>query len=153
MGYEVELVDLQEQQTAVVRGHVTLDDVADFLGGAFEEVVRTLGSQGSAPAGPPFAQYAVRSDGFDVEAGFPTRSPVEPTGRVTPGDLPGGQVARTLHHGAYGEVAAAYDALGAWLTDNGYRPAGAPWESYLDGPDVAEPRTIVYFPCVAIRHS
>ena len=25
--------------------------------------------------------------------------------------------------------------------------AGAPWESYIDGPEVAEPRTLVYLPC------
>ena len=82
----------------------------------------------------------------------PTSARVEPTGRVAAGVLPGGRTARTLHHGAYSDVAAAYDALSIWLTDDGYRPSGAPWESYLDGPDVAEPRTMVYLPCVAIRH-
>jgi effector-binding domain-containing protein len=152
MGYDVELVDLQEQSTAVVRGHVTFEGVADFLRDAFGEVAQALESQGIRTAGPPFAQYAVRSDGFDVEAGFPAGAPVEPSGGVAPGVLPGGRTARTLHQGAYSEVPAAYDALATWATDDGYRPSGAPWESYLDGPDVPEPRTMVYLPCVAIRH-
>ncbi len=164
MDYEVELVDLQEQRTAVVRGHATLDGIADFLGGAFGVVSRALDEHATGPAGPPFAQYATATDGFDVEAGFPVGGrvggladgPVEGTVEgaadgVVAGELPGGRAARTLHRGSYAGVAAAYDALGGWLTENGYRPAGAPWESYLDGPDVDEPRTIVYLPCVAIR--
>ena len=152
MGYEMELVDLQEQQTAIVRGHVPFLDIADFLAGAFGEVAEAVAQQDAGPAGPPFAQFAMRSDGFDIEAGFPTSTPVEPTGRVIAGTLPGGRTARTLHRGPYSEVAAAYDALAAWVTDDGYRPSGAPWESYLDEPDVPEPRTMVYLPCVAIRH-
>jgi effector-binding domain-containing protein len=152
MGYDMELVDLQEQRTAVVRGHVPYAGIAEFLGAAFGEVAEALKEQAVGTAGPPFAQYAMRSDGFDIEAGFPTSGTVEPSGRVTPGVLPGGRTARTLHRGPYSEVAAAYDALAAWLTDDGYRPDGAPWESYLDEPDVAEPRTMVYLPCVAVRH-
>lgn len=29
--------------------------------------------------------------------------------------------------------------------------AGAPWECYLDGPEVPEPRTGVFIPCVPAR--
>ena len=53
----------------------------------------------------------------------------------------------TLHRGGYEQVAAAYSALEQWMRDNGYEPAGAPWETYLDGPDVAEPRTVITWPC------
>ena len=160
MDYEVELVDLQEQRTAVVRGHATYDRIADFLGGAFGAVSRALDERATRPAGPPFAQYAAATDGFDVEAGFPVGSLADGPAEgaivggddgVVAGELPGGRAARTLHRGSYAEVGAAYDAVGGWLTDNGYRPAGAPWECYLDGPDVDEPRTVVYLPCVAIR--
>ena len=57
---------------------------------------------------------------------------------------------RTLQVGraeAVGAVAAAYEAGAQWMTENGYEPAGDPWESYLDGPEVAEPRTAVFMPC------
>jgi hypothetical protein len=30
---------------------------------------------------------------------------------------------------------------------SGHRPTGAPWETYLDGPEVPEPRTTVAWPC------
>ena len=68
------------------------------------------------------------------------------SGDVGPGTLPGGHVLTTLHVGAYDEVGAAYGALETYLIKNGYEPAGAAWECYLDGPDVAEPRTKVYQP-------
>jgi effector-binding domain-containing protein len=57
-------------------------------------------------------------------------------------------VARTVHRGAYDELGLTYEALEKWVVENGYRVTGAPWESYLDEPDVAEPRTEVYLPCV-----
>ena len=37
------------------------------------------------------------------------------------------------------------------LTDEGYELSGAPWESYLDDPTVAEPRTEVFMPCRRLR--
>jgi effector-binding domain-containing protein len=68
-------------------------------------------------------------------------------GRVVPGSLPGGEVATTTHVGSYDDVAAAYSAVERWLDDQGLVPVGDPWESYLDGPEVAQPRTVVCFPC------
>lgn len=147
MTYEVELVQLQTQPAAVVRGHVTVADIPAFIGNAFGEVIQTLSGQGLAPAGPPFARYHPSGDGFDVEAGFPASGMVHTAGRVIACELPGGPTARVLHRGDYGGVAAAYDAASEWVTAHGYVESGAPWECYLDGPEVAEPRTLVCLPC------
>ena len=65
-----------------------------------------------------------------------------------PATLPGGHAARVLHQGPYDGVAGAYEAAEKWVVENGLRPSDAPWECYLDGPDVAEPRTEVFLPCV-----
>jgi effector-binding domain-containing protein len=148
MRYETQFVDLEAQHTAVVRGHVRADEIPDFLGPAFGEVIVLLDKQGLHPTGAPFGRYRPTEDGgFDVEAGFPVSGVVEAAGRVEPSDLPGGRVARTLHVGSYGDVGAAYDATMSWLVDEGCVVAGEPWESYLDGPEVAEPRTEVFVPC------
>lgn len=144
---EVELVQLQPQPVAIVRAHVTVADIPMFIGGAFGEVIQTLSGQGLAPAGPPFGRYVPVGDGFDVEAGFPATGLLTPAGRVVAGELPGGPAARVLHTGDYGGVAAAYDATSEWVAAHGYVATGAPWESYLDGPEVAEPRTVVCLPC------
>lgn len=146
--YEVELVEAQAQITAVVRAHVTMAEVAAVIGAAFGEVLDALAGQGLSPAGPPFARFDVAGDDFDMEAGFPASGPVAPVGRVTASELPGGPVAQTMHRGDYAGVPAAYDAVSEWAAANGYAAGGAPWESYLDGPEVAEPRTLVSLPCV-----
>lgn len=145
--YHVELIDLQPQPVAVLRSHVTVAQIPGFLSAAFGEVIQTLSAQGLAPAGPPFGRFIPVGDGFDVEAGFPTTGSPAPAGRVVPCELPGGLTARVTHKGGYGEVAAAYQAAAEWVAEHGYVATAPPWETYLDGPDVAEPRTIVSLPC------
>lgn len=148
MRYETQFVDLQAQHVAVVRGRIGHDEVGEFLGGAFGEVITVLDKQGLHPTGPPFSRYRpLEGGGFDAEAGFPCNDVVKPEGRVEASELPGGRAARTIHTGPYGEVGAAYEAATAWLIDEGCVPEGEPWECYLDGPEVAEPRTEVFIPC------
>ncbi len=147
MAYEVKTEQRPEQVTAVVRGQVAVDGIAAFIGGAFGEVMAAVNAQRLAVVGPPFGRYHVLETGFEVEAGFPTSRPVEPVGRVTPSTLPGGEVATTMHVGSYDGVAAAYTAVRQWLEAHDLVPSGDPWETYLDGPEVPQPRTIVSFPC------
>lgn len=147
MEYQVDRIELEEQPAAVVRADVTHDGVAAFLGGAFGEVMGLLGSQGVRPSGPPFARYEMRDGGFRIEAGFPYEGQLRAVGRVELTALPGGPALVVLHRGAYSEVAAAYGAAEAWLAEHDWQATGAAWEAYLDGPDVAEPRTIVHMPC------
>lgn len=61
--------------------------------------------------------------------------------------LPGGLTARLLYRGNYAGIGAAYDAAEAWLVEHGYVPSGLPWESYLDGPERGQPRTVLQVPC------
>ncbi len=150
MTYEVQLVELAEQPAAQVRGQVGLDGIGEFLGPAFGEVLALLERQSLHAAGPPFGRYRPNADGgWDVEAGFPATGPVAAEGRVEPTALPAGQAARTMHVGPYSGVGAAYEAVTNWLSSNDYVPAGATWESYLDGPSVANPRTEIFFPVTA----
>ena len=143
----IQVVEHGEEPAAVVRGHVTAAELPDFLGGAFGEVMARLGEQQISPAGPPFARYVPTDGGFDVEAGFPATGAVAPSGRVVPAVLPGGSVATAVHLGDYGELGQSYSDIEKWVVDQGWVCTGAPWESYLDGPDVPEPRTQISFPC------
>jgi effector-binding domain-containing protein len=135
------------QTVALVRGRMRPDEIGAFVGPAFGEVLAALGAQGLQPAGPPFCRYRMQEDAFDVEAGFPASGPVVPTGRVEPDALPAGSVATTMHVGAYDKVGEVYEELIAWVETQGLVPAGEPWESYLDGPEVTQPRTVIYLPC------
>ena len=146
MEYHVDRIDLEAQPTAVVRGIVAQEAIAEFLGGAFGEVIGAISAQGLAPAGPPFGCYVRTAEGFEIEAGFPASAPIVPTGRVVASELPGGTALVVLHRGPYAAVSAAYAAAEDWLADNAWESTGRPWEAYLDGPEVAEPRTLVHVP-------
>jgi effector-binding domain-containing protein len=147
MEYQVDRIELEPQSAAVVRAEVTHDGIAAFLGGAFGEVMGLFGSQGVRPSGPPFARYEMRGEAILIEAGFPFEGDLRPVGRVEVTTLPGGSALVVLHRGAYSEVAAAYAAAEAWLAENDWQSTSPAWEAYLDGPEVAEPRTIVHMPC------
>lgn len=142
----MERVESHEQVTAIVRGEVPVEGIAGFLGGAFGEVMGVLGAQGVAPVGPPFARYDRTDGGFRIEAGFPVSVPVIPVGRVEVASLPGGEQVQVMHRGAYSDVAVAWAAAEAWIAEHGLVIAAAPWESYLDGPEVELPRTLVQMP-------
>lgn len=147
MTYDVELVELEPQPVAVMCSTQPAAGIGAFLGHAFGAVMQVIGAQGLAPSGIPFARYRMAGDQFEIEAGFPVSGPVTADGDVEPSELPGGTAAQTMHVGAYDAVGAAYEALQAWLADNGWQPSGAPWEQYLDEPTVPQPRTLVTFPC------
>lgn len=147
--YDVELVTVPAQPAAVVSGQVEHTGIAAFLSEAFGQVQAVLSAQHVSPAGPPFARYRLSGNGFDIEAGFPVHASVTPTERVAAMELPGGPAAQTVHRGDYAGLRGAYEALEAWLADNGYVAAGGPWESYLDEPDAEQPRTLVTYPCTS----
>ena len=147
MWYDVSIGEHRAQQTAVVRGHVPHDGVGPFIGAAFHEVRDALAGVGAHPTGPPFARYRVVDDGFDIEAGVPVPTAVATHGRVEASELPGGLIASTVHVGSYAGISAAFAAVESWLAGSSYMVDGDPWETYLDGPEVAEPRTLVCFPC------
>ena len=150
MTYDIVLTRREAQPAAVVRGHAEQPAIADFLGRAYGEVMEALQQQGLQPAGAPFGCYLPTPDGgFDIEAGFPASGPVTASGDVVPLELPAGQCAQTMHVGAWSKLDGAYLALREWADQHGYRPSAPPWESYLDGPEVAEPRTEVFLPCSA----
>ncbi|SEB31846.1 GyrI-like domain-containing protein [Rhodococcus koreensis] len=104
--------------------------------------------QGRRITGAPSARYRhTADDRLDVEVGFPLSGGIAARGRVEPTSQPAGRAATTIHAGDYSGIGAAYDAAVHWITEHGYVPSGDPWESYLDGPGVAAPRTEVFVPC------
>ncbi|KRE99641.1 hypothetical protein ASG88_13570 [Nocardioides sp. Soil777] len=146
-GYEVRVEERAGRPAAVIRADVPYDDLATFLSGAFTEVMGAVAEQGASLAGPPFGRYTPTERGFGVTAGFPVDRPMPARGRVVPDKLTSGAVAVTLHTGPYSDVGEAYRAVMQWVSAHGMTVAGEAWETYLDGPEVALPRTEVCLPC------
>jgi hypothetical protein len=147
MTYDIHTVEVDSQRAAVVAGTCSVEGIGPFLAQAFDDVLGALARAGIAVDGKPFARYDMAEAGFRVEAGFPCPSDLDLSGEVHTITLPGGTAALTTHVGPYEGVAAAYQAIEQWFATSGHRPTGAPWETYVDGPEVAQPRTTVTWPC------
>ena len=130
------IIQAVAQPTAVIHLVVPRGEIQNVMGPGIGEVRAVIAAQGVAPAGPWFAHHLRMTPGlFDFEVGVPVSSPVVAEGRVKPGLRPASEVARTVHHGAYEGLHAAWGELGAWIAAQGYTPAGDLWECYLVGPE------------------
>ena len=149
---DVEIVEVDRQPTAVVRGRVAVADLPEFFGGAFHAVFAALEAQGVAPAGVPFGYYpSMPGDVVVVEAGVAVGPGFEPSGDVVASELPGGRVAVAIHVGPYEELERTYAAVLEQLGEQGWRPGSrGVWEEYLTAPDAgidpAEWRTKLVIP-------
>lgn len=138
--YVIERVDLDEQFTAVLYGEDTdRAAVAGWLPEAFAATKAYLEKWGAGPKGDPFVRFA---DG-EVVAGWVATTPVGGEGDVEPSELPSGTAASTVHEGGDDTVEEAYEALRAWVAEQGGTPREDGWEVFPGG-DLG--RRVVYLP-------
>jgi effector-binding domain-containing protein len=147
---EPQVVDVPTTLTAVIAGVVPMDQIANFFDRSFTALAWTIGEQGASITGPAFARYhGPPSATADLEVGFPTDRELRPQGDVRAGSLPGGRVARVVHHGGYDGLGAAWQRLAEWIAAQGLTPTQALWEVYVTEPspdmDPADLRTELYW--------
>ncbi|MEZ5141618.1 MAG: GyrI-like domain-containing protein [Acidimicrobiales bacterium] len=132
---DIELIEIAEQPTAVVRTESAIADLPALFGRVFAELMAAVAASGASVAGPPFAYYLrPPTDTVDVEIGFPVSGPVTPSGEIVASRLPGGRVVRAVHVGPYDRMEQSYEQIVAWMADHGLTPATAMWEAYLSDP-------------------
>ena len=125
------------------------EQVGEFLGRAYQRLFGALDAAGVAPVGPPIARYRVDETAFHVTAGVPFEGEFSPSEPLEVDPIAATTIATTIHRGSYEGLQEAFHAVIEWIAANGFQISGDPWECYLDGPEVAEPRTQVCFPVVA----
>lgn len=136
--YEVVARELAEQPIVSIRERHPQAQIPVFLGWAFGDLFSHLKLLGVDPAGAPFVIYhALGPDDIDAEVCVPVTQPVTASGRTQMRVLPAMTVAHTLHVGPYEELEAAYAAVNAWITRQGFEAAGPIQERYLNGPGEA----------------
>ncbi len=124
------------QLAAVIRLTIPRSGIQNAMGSGIGELMTTLAAQGIAPTGPWYSHHLRMDPGiFDFEIGVPVSAPVTPAGRVVPGELPAATVARTVYHGPYEGLGAAWEEFRAWIAAQGRTPAADLWECYVSGPD------------------
>lgn len=131
-----QITQTSAQSAAIIRLTIPREEMPNVMGPAIGELMATIAAQGLAPVGPLFSHHlAMPSDVFDFEVGVPVAAPVEPVGRVQPGQLPAVKVARTVYHGGYEGLGPAWGEFMGWIAENGHTPAPNLWECYVAGPE------------------
>jgi effector-binding domain-containing protein len=131
-----QITSIAEQLTAVIRLTIPRAEIRTVMGPGIGELMAAVAAQGIATAGPWFTHH-LRMDPhtFDFEIGVPVMAPVVAAGRVKAGQLPATKVARTVFHGAYEGLPAAWGEFDAWIAAKGHTRGVDLWECYVAGPE------------------
>lgn len=155
---EAEIRDHTPKPAAAVRLQARTSELPNLFDEHLPNIAHRLADIGVQPAGPPYARYhEYGPENVDVEIGIPVASPVPNVplladaqqGEIASSELPGGQVAITVHRGSYDGLATTYQQLHDWIHGQGHDEGPAPWESYVDDPsevETADLRTEVCWP-------
>ena len=152
-----EIVQQEPVPTAVVRGRVRMEELPSFYDRAYTLVASVLEQQGVQPLEAIGYYLSPPGEYFELEAGFTTAVPVTDEtgvgeasgGEVVASSLPGGELARLTHLGAYDRLAESWGRLGRWIDEQGRRPGPGLWEVYVTEPtpetDPESRRTDLYW--------
>ncbi len=150
MKYECKIIEQSEQPVLTIRTITAVENLPAFFGEAYGKIVRYLAEMGEAPAGMPYgAYYNMDMKALDVEAGFPVAKTLPEKNDIKSGSIAAGKFGVTVHIGSYDSVEPAYDALTAYIQQQGYEPSGIAYEYYLNDPNEdpkVEPQTEIRFP-------
>ena len=129
------IVQTQAVQTAIIHLTIPRAEIRNVMGPGLKELMSTLAAQGIAPAGPWFSRHLKMEPAlFDFEISVPIARPVTAAGRVVPSQLPAVKAARTVYHGGYEGLGAAWGEFDAWIAAQGLKPEPSLWEVYLTDP-------------------
>lgn len=124
------------QLVAGIRLNVPAAEIRTVMMPGLAELRDAVAAQGVAVAGPWFTWHFQRpATRFDFMIGLPVAGAVRDAGRVRGEERPAATVARTVHHGGYEGLAAAWGELAAWMTASGTRGSEGIWECYAVGPE------------------
>lgn len=152
--YEIAVEDFPATTYIGIRKYIATTELPEFCGMAYTKIPEFCAENNVQIAGMPVAFYHSFTevmDSFDTEASFPVVFETEielPEGFVLT-KLDSGKVVTTIHKGPYDKVASAWEAVMAYVGNNGFTMSGASWEEYLNDPQTTsqeELLTKIYIP-------
>ena len=125
-----------DQITAIIHLTIPRAEMPKVFGASVGELMAAIAAQGIEPAGPVFTHHLkMAPDIFDFELSVPVSRPVVAAGRVKPSLWPAMKVARTVYHGPYEGLPAAWREFMDWIKAEGHKPGQDLWECYIQHPD------------------
>jgi effector-binding domain-containing protein len=144
MVYQVQVLRVEPQTTAVVRCRAKVSELASVIPQACGEVWAFIRSANLPHPGRNLALYL---DGeMNLEVGVEVAQPFTGNDRVVCSSTPAGMVATAMHWGPYNRLGEAHKAVHEWCAKHGHKLAGPSWEAYghwYDEP--GQPRTDVFY--------
>ena len=130
-----DILERSEQPAITLTESVTLEQLPQFIGAAFQQLSTYVQSEGMEPAEIPFAHFIESEDmtNLVVEIGFQLSRPLPGTGNITAGVGPGGRYATFMFLGPNETMGGAYEELSAWMQDKGLEATGDIYEHYHNG--------------------
>ena len=130
-----QILDVPAQPAAVIHLTIPCHEMMTAIGPAVGELMSVLAAQGVEPVGAVFAHhFRMPTDSFDFELGVKVTAPLSPAGRVKPGELPAGKVARATYTGPYDGLGGAWGELLGWIEAGRHKQGTDFWELYSVGP-------------------
>ena len=111
----------------------TMEEISEKLAEFYPLLFQTAGDQGLEVVGVPFVDYLDYDEetGFsNFRAGIQVSSPGSNAGRVRAESYPSVEAVQCIHRGSYESSAATYEALDAFIQEQGLEVAGNAMEYY-----------------------
>jgi effector-binding domain-containing protein len=133
---ELTIANTKALPAAVIRMKIKKEEIRTVMDPAMQELLALIPTGAITPAGRIFSHH-FKTDAahFDFEVGIPVTGAVKAIGRVSAGTLPAKRVIRTIYHGGYEGLGAAWGAFDAQVKGRGERTTGEFWEIYETGPE------------------
>lgn len=152
----IEATTMPVMKVMLINDSCNDQEIEGKLGACYGEIQTEMGKQGLTQSGNVFAIYnkVEERDGgswyFWMDVGIGVDKPGKSAGRITYKELPGGNVVRGDHYGAYDATPASHEAINKWIEANGKTITGSPWEVYVTDPgtepDQSKWLTEIYYP-------
>ena len=143
---EIEVVDVEAKQTAIVRRQAPLAMLSTVLMPSFDALWEHLRHVGAKTRHNVIVYRPIGPAEFDLEIGVEVLEPIEPSGDIIMSETPAGQAAHVRHTGPYDGLIEAHSAVQDWIDASPRRYAGVNWEVYGDwSEDPAQLQTDVYY--------
>ena len=126
-----QIVHTEDQPYAFIHLLIPRSEMHAVLPPTLTELFAAVKAQG-LPVVPWFAHHLTLGDGdFDFEACIPVDDRFVAADHVQRGLWPAGTVARTVYHGDYAGLPAAWHEFNAWIRQHGHPYAGHIYEHYI----------------------
>lgn len=146
---EIEIEDVETQSVAGIQASGRYEEIEKIL----ENLYESLKDNHVPVSGPPmyiFHEFALdefmetnQIKNANVEVVVPVLDKIKDIKELRFYELPGGQMARTIHKGAYKEINSTYQKLFEWILENNYNILGPIRETYLNESKECEDEELV----------